>query len=333
MQKLTTQTLCELAGSKWTGNVCSSQEGFIERLEGDFDIDTDEKLYDINKYYTPKETFDNKAFDMGEGMSNSILPLCHLFKCIDLKKLENFTPAMNKGFVKFINILNRVLRGFPIKQIPELINIMGAVNAVLYYNKIEEEKYTKFWFLVGLYTQASMDKFGMIGSLSLTKCLPSDNLILYYYNIPADELINTDCNSIVDTTDFATVMKNTKNKNTPTVTATSTPTSTSTTTKYKISIVDLGMISLKTLDPSNITEYNRISDAYLKIIQFYINNSTKLDTFTTISQDKELLIKILDLVVIYIEAIEYVLPNMPEQFRYSPSDLQKIKDKIIALRL
>jgi hypothetical protein len=366
--ELSQLSACERLGELWKGDTCAKQSEFFTTTDSNITITKLDQLYNINKYYTPLQIYDYMIQQpQNNGLNGNIinLPLIHFFGSIDLTKLKFFTPDMNKGFANFNILLNNIIRKFSIYTLPDLLQTMIIVNLVLHYNNIKDEKSILFFIIYGIFYKTIIEKEDSDMpenqrtnfSVSLTKCLPDNNLILHVYNKTATALKDINCDDI-PTVDVIPPRKEgfgSKSSEPP----------------YKISIVnyliDIQLKFINTINPIHIKEYNNISDAYSAMIQFYINNSTKIDQITNkkiiytsktqaaapaaaadpaaaaaaasadsgeyfddiigdiVNNNKTLIKEYIDLIIKYIDAINYVLPNLPQSYGgYTSANREKI---------
>ena len=299
------------------------------------DINSEDQLYNISTYYKPSEiiSFYNYSSYYKAQLN---LPLAHFLGMINLSKLNSFSPAMNKGFAQFNLFIDKIFNMGSITKLPLYISIMSIVNLVIYYNNIQDLDQQLYWIKYGIFINETLEEPSM--SVSLTKCLPENNLVLYLYNRSSSELENIDCDKCIKT-DGNTFWENVPQK-------------TDSDTIYRVSVMDLlidaDMEFVKLIESTNIKEYNQIIDTYIAIIQFYINNSEALDILVTLeienikqfaSESIPILIKdnyyliyvYLDLISKYIDAINYVLPELPLYYGYDISNIQNIKNYVANL--
>ncbi len=343
----THEDLCKILGYNWNNAACKGVESFTDPPISE--IPSMDQLYNINDFYKPKEL--KRMTDYLENMNESsyFLPILHFHKCINLENL-NFTTKMNDGFVNFNILLNKIVKKIQEKFsrqpfFPDLLKIMNIVNLVLYYNKIEDENNIIFNTIHSLFIKAQIDQLLDIPldeiskaktSISFTKCLPSDNLYIYIYNRSQDELKTIDCDRIKNTdgrTFYTNLISPSRDDNI-----------------YKISLIDYKIDTdykfIKYLSTIHIKDYKMIIDAYIKIIQFYIDNSIIIDSITSITDyevpedlsniditNKPLIQKCADLIFEYINAINYVLPDFPSELTlsfdiYDSSNISRIQDYI-----
>jgi hypothetical protein len=295
--------ICDELGNIGT-NICSNIENFTSAsTSANINITTRDQLLNIQSYYSSKEIIENAD-------TIFYLPYLHFLRIIDLTKLSEFTPEINKSFTDFHIFLKKIMVKNNINiYINYIFNIFTVVNLHLYNKNNEDFDIILYFSKIGIVYQESFLLFNVDNmSVSFTKCLEDDNIFVYFYNISQNALNNINCEQI-NPSDFSTFSASINSKSS---------------TIYKLSLMDYynGFYSMPSIGDS-ILNYPKISAAYIDIIQFYIDNRSTIDTIVknttdfslnenninTIKTNIILIKNFIKKIEVYINAIKNTLPD------------------------